>query len=396
MLGRVVNPIVGSLDVDGIVQKIDVNDLLDKVDFNEVLQRIDCWDEIIDSIDIDRALERVDVNKLLQRVDVLELVERAEIPAIVARSTGSVFSPLMDALRAQFVWADQIVQTVGSSCRNVVCMKCNCKTNRQGFFPSAPGLEGEQQQQSSDQTLLDRRRRNEGGQKSLPKGSGKIAIEVQGRFAGTFSRLVAFGVDVFISTTLYIFVLWQLDVIIEAVRNEKFNARDEWGDWGLFMAQILWQFIYFSTAVAASGRTLGKVLVGLKVVNYKDGTTVEAKRAVVRTVFVCLDIVVMIALISERRYISFLAVWGGLELLLGLVRNDRRQMHDIVAGTSVVYSWDARLAQFRQEIEEEQFVFSARNLTGPEQPTLRNRRQTSFWKKVDLQDNTTGDPEEGE
>ena len=46
MLGRVVNPFIDVLDVDGIVQRIDVNELLQRIDINELLQRVD-WDECL-------------------------------------------------------------------------------------------------------------------------------------------------------------------------------------------------------------------------------------------------------------------------------------------------------------------------------------------------------------
>jgi hypothetical protein len=109
MLGRVVSPLVDVIDVDGIVQRINVNDLVERIDFNKLL----------DSIDLDRAFDRVDVNKILQRVDVKDLdSDGAEIPAIVARSTSGIFSPIVDAYRSQLVLVDQAFQITGCKRKN--------------------------------------------------------------------------------------------------------------------------------------------------------------------------------------------------------------------------------------------------------------------------------------
>lgn len=37
MLGRLINPVVNVLDIDGIVQQIDVNELAEKLDLNELI-----------------------------------------------------------------------------------------------------------------------------------------------------------------------------------------------------------------------------------------------------------------------------------------------------------------------------------------------------------------------
>jgi uncharacterized RDD family membrane protein YckC len=37
----------------------------------------------------------------------------------------------------------------------------------------------------------------------------------------------------------------------------------------------------------------------------------------------------------------------GLGFLIGLVRPDRRELHDLIAGTAVIYDWDARTAAIR-------------------------------------------------
>ena len=45
--------------------------------------------------------------------------------------------------------------------------------------------------------------------------------------------------------------------------------------------------------------------------------------------------------------LSFLLL--GIGFLIGLVRRDRRELHDLIADTAVVYSWDANTARLRAE-----------------------------------------------
>ena len=70
-------------------------------------------------------------------------------------------------------------------------------------------------------------------------------------------------------------------------------------------------------------------LFGVRVVR-DDGTGVSGRRAVVRTLALPL---------------SFLVPGtGSAGILLG---NRRRALHDVIAGTAVIYSWDARAARLR-------------------------------------------------
>jgi uncharacterized RDD family membrane protein YckC len=231
------------------------------------------------------------------------LVDRAEIPAIVARSTSGVFAPLIDAFRSQIVIVDQAVQGVGWI--------------RASGVPTAPGLEY-----------------SAGNHAKLPSGAGNIAIIVQERYAGTLSRSLAFLIDTFVTSALFFIVIYFTEKVIAVVTREEKNLSEEW-TWTLILLNWIWQFIYFASALIASSRTLGKAILGLKVVNYEDGTNVKAKRALVRT------------------FLLYLNIWSIVGVALGLLRRDRRELHDLIAGTGVVYSWDATMARYRQESVEE-------------------------------------------
>jgi uncharacterized RDD family membrane protein YckC len=89
------------------------------------------------------------------------------------------------------------------------------------------------------------------------------------------------------------------------------------------------QFLYFAYSWAASGKTFGMAVFGIRVVR-PDGTSASWRQAVVRTLALPL---------------SFLLLGLG---FLGIVLGDkRRALHDVIAGTAVVYSWDARAARLR-------------------------------------------------
>jgi uncharacterized RDD family membrane protein YckC len=94
------------------------------------------------------------------------------------------------------------------------------------------------------------------------------------------------------------------------------------------IAYAVWAFIYFASSWAASGRTAGMALFGVRVVR-DDGTDASGRRAVVRTLALPL---------------SFLFLGLGFAGILG---DQRRALHDVIAGTAVIYSWDARGARLR-------------------------------------------------
>lgn len=264
-------------------------------------------DRIIDRIDLDRALERVDLNKQLERLDVHELIERAELGAIVARSTAGALEPIIDGNRAQLVIVDQFVQGVGWI--------------RKRAIPHSPRI-GMQ----------------ENPRPPLPAGVRNIAVAVQGRYAGTASRMIAFLMDQFIIETTFLIVVRIMQRTFEIVAEKEKGAIDLADDkfhWSVLSLFVLWQLVYYVSALVAAGRTIGKVFVGLKVVNNCDGIYIDPGRAVLRTLLLPLSIFSIVGVVC------------------GLVRSDRREFHDLVAGTGVVYNWDARMARYREEKMED-------------------------------------------
>lgn len=92
---------------------------------------------------------------------------------------------------------------------------------------------------------------------------------------------------------------------------------------------VVWSFLYLAVPLAAGGRTSGGATLGLRVVR-GDGRDLDPRHAVVRVLAFPLSFVLF-----------------GACFLLILLRRDRRALHDVVADTAVVYSWDARAARLR-------------------------------------------------
>lgn len=83
-------------------------------------------------------------------------------------------------------------------------------------------------------------------------------------------------------------------------------------------------FAYFFITVAVTGRTLGKGLMGIRVVG-KDGRQLPVVRALLRTVAYLISLVPLFA--------GFLWI---------LIDKDRRGWHDHIAGSRVVFADNAR------------------------------------------------------
>jgi uncharacterized RDD family membrane protein YckC len=154
-----------------------------------------------------------------------------------------------------------------------------------------------------------------------------IRESLQGKYSGFASRFTAFAVDVGISLGVFMLALAAITFAAKVLTGKDitWNRGDIW----VIIAYVVWAFIYFAYCWAASGRTAGMALFGVRVVR-DDGTEAGGRRAVVRTLALPL---------------SFLLLGLG---FVGILLGDRRRaLHDVIAGTAVIYSWDARAARLR-------------------------------------------------
>jgi len=306
-LGRALGPVVA-----GVIQNMDVDDVVERIDVQRIAERIDIEKAVL-QLDVNKILDKVDVDRLLQKVDLIQVAERAQIAAIVSRSTRGVMSPLVDGVRAQIIFLDQILQGHGWI--------------RHDRLPYAPSYAGKEDKIK------------------MPTGAQNMTVAVQQRAAGIVTRGMAFVIDQLIIYGILLVTMFVVDVVEKESIGGN-TAQEIKGSnvftWVRFSTWILLQFIYFISALSATGRTIGKTIMGLKVVNSEDGTqVVQTRRIVIRTLALPLSIASVVG------------------VLLGLFRLDRREFHDIVSGTAEIYSWDARMARYREDtVEESQMLYT--------------------------------------
>jgi uncharacterized RDD family membrane protein YckC len=150
---------------------------------------------------------------------------------------------------------------------------------------------------------------------------------LRGQPAGFASRFIAFIVDCAVSIGVFMLVLSAASFAASVLTGSSihWSRADTW----VVIAFFAWEFFYYAFYWTSSGQTPGMLLLGVQVVG-QDGSSVGTKRGLLRTLAFPL---------------SFLLLGlGFLGILLG---RDRRALHDVIADTEVVYSWDAREARLR-------------------------------------------------
>jgi uncharacterized RDD family membrane protein YckC len=152
-------------------------------------------------------------------------------------------------------------------------------------------------------------------------------VDLQGTYAGIVTRLSGFVIDALVVLGAFAIAGKGFDYLMSAVFGADVQLRDRPWLSGLLLAG--WAFFYCAYSLAAGGRTLGMAIVGLRAVN-RDGAELTGGQAIVRVLVTPL---------------SFLVFFAGIWLIL--IRRDRRALHDLIAGSAVVYGWDARAARMR-------------------------------------------------
>jgi uncharacterized RDD family membrane protein YckC len=158
---------------------------------------------------------------------------------------------------------------------------------------------------------------------------------LEGTYANAATRLAGFLVDV-----VAINVLFALGAAIVERMLGLFTGRTvSLSDSAVLyrVCFVVWVVAYCAYPLAVVGRTFGMAVLGLRAVR-ADGSDLSALRAVLRVLVLPL---------------SFLLF--GLGFVLIVLRRDHRALHDLLAGSAVVYSWRARPARI---------AFLARGSTG--------------------------------
>jgi uncharacterized RDD family membrane protein YckC len=295
LLARIdLDHLIGRVDLNQAIQHVDLNELLGRVDLNLVFDRVDVGrlldrvdlNPLLDRVDLDRVLARVDLDRALSTVDVKALTARSGIPEIVAQSTSRMAGSALDVARRQVAGLDLLIDR-GLRRRPATIMP--------------------------------------GPRRLLSATSEEGRYSVTGYYAGPLSRAVGAVLDaiiVFATFTLGFAAVNLLSTVVLGISLDQERT-------GIVatVAFAVWWFSYSFVCLAVSGRTVGKGLIGIRVVA-ADGQSVAVRRAFVRTLTFPLSVLFL-----------------GLGFVPLVVRRDHRALHDLLATTCVVSDWGDRPAQ---------------------------------------------------
>jgi len=162
---------------------------------------------------------------------------------------------------------------------------------------------------------------------TVPVPSAELTVGRQGHYAGAVSRLVAFGADVGAAWGAYAVGVALINLAVKLVTGHSYNLSNH-----QILALVtlsVWEFVYFSYQWAVSGKTLGMAIFGVQVVNTQGGP-ITVRQAIIRTLGLGLCLLLL-----------------GIPFLGIIFQRQRRALDDFLAGTAVVYDWDARAARLR-------------------------------------------------
>jgi uncharacterized RDD family membrane protein YckC len=285
------NMVLDHVNFDAVVDRVDINALLDRVDINDILDRVDI-NRLLDRIDVNNLMDRVDVDVLMSRVNVPNLVERAGIPDIVMESTSHLTGSALDLFRRPIVGLDAIVFR-GSN---------RLFRRDPNEFPPGPGH------------LIDWV-----DDHSARKGG------VTGRYAGPLTRLIAVRFDSVVVTFGFTLLVAGLVFVIRLFVPEFEIPESSGIAYGITLT--VWSFLYLWVSYTVFGKTIGKMILGVRVVSADGHVVLRARQTFIRVI---------------TYPISFILFGIG---LLGIVFNrERRAWHDRFAKTAVVYDWGSRTA----------------------------------------------------
>jgi hypothetical protein len=96
VVGKVVNGVIGQVDMNALLAKVDINAIIQQVDLNTVMQ----------NVDLNSLMDNVDIAALLEKVDIDSIMARTEMGSLIVRSTSGVAGEALDVVRSGAVGID--------------------------------------------------------------------------------------------------------------------------------------------------------------------------------------------------------------------------------------------------------------------------------------------------
>ena len=161
------------------------------------------------------------------------------------------------------------------------------------------------------------------------EGAGRPRSEVglEGAYANVATRSAAFLLDVVVIAAAFAVAGAVLEWTLGLFLGRTINLADSRPVYLTLL--VVWACFALAYPLAVAGRTFGMSVLGLRAVR-ADGRDLGGWAAVVRVLALPL---------------SFLLFGAGFALIV--VRRDHRALHDLIAGSAIVYSWEARAAHLQ-------------------------------------------------
>jgi uncharacterized RDD family membrane protein YckC len=157
--------------------------------------------------------------------------------------------------------------------------------------------------------------------------STRAGLTLQGHYAGAASRLAAYLIDQGVLGLMFLAASAVVSYSIDLFLPD--NGGWEAPTWVVASLYGLWYVAYFAIPWSVSGKSLGMLVVGIRVVR-GDGSALGGPSALVR------------ALVLPLGFVT-----AGLTFIGIVVGRRHRALQDCAAGSVVVYDWDARAARLR-------------------------------------------------
>ena len=232
-----INELLTRVDVNALLNRVDIDALLGRVDVNALLNRADV-EEVMRRVDVGAVLDRVDVNELVQRVDIDVLIGETDLGAIIARSSGGAASEGSGRGAQPGGWPRSVHRPLGGSAAPAADIPAPSPgANRPAGGPGRAVI-------------------------TRPPAVGWVSS--QGRYAGAASRFTAYVIDLAVSAGLFALGLAGTSLVAQVVTGHPVS----WSRTNIIVAVIfvVWEFVYFGYCWAASGRTFGMAVLGVRVV----------------------------------------------------------------------------------------------------------------------------------
>jgi uncharacterized RDD family membrane protein YckC len=151
-----------------------------------------------------------------------------------------------------------------------------------------------------------------------------MEVSLKGHYAGFVSRLIAYVIDLAVISIIAVGTTWFVNMVQDtlAIRALIENDATRFVLGGL--AVLLLSGIYFVFFWTLMGQTPGKMVMGVRVVTL-DGGQLSLGRSIRRVFGYLLSALVL--------YVGFIWI---------IIDNRRQGWHDKLAGTCVIYTWDAK------------------------------------------------------